>query len=146
MLIEDIPKSARAKLVVIRKDAKLIEAARFLSSGTDFLVVQDARGVIQGVVTRTDVVRQISSCRGASCLCPVSKVMTHEVVMCHGQDRVQDVALRMKARSPNFIPVVDDNNRTLRVLTSRSVLRALLGGAEDSEAQLVDYVSGVGYR
>lgn len=146
MFVEDMPKAARARLVLIAEDARLIDAARLLISGTDIVVVRNAEGVVQGVVTKTDVVRQMSVCQGAACQCPVSTVMTRNIVLCHGHDLLQEVSLRMKARNLKNIPVVDENNRPVGLLTARAVLRVLLGDAEVAEAQLVDYVSGVGYR
>jgi len=62
MFVDDMLEAARARLVVIADDAKLIEAARLLTSGTDLVVVRDGAGILQGVVTKTDVVRQISVC------------------------------------------------------------------------------------
>ena len=82
-------------VVTIADDARLIEAAKLLTSGTDLVVVRDGAGVLQGVVTKTDVVRQISVCQGATCQCPVSTVMTRDVVSCRNSDRLQDVTTRM---------------------------------------------------
>ena len=59
---------------------------------------------------------------------------------------MQDVSERMKERHLKNIPVVDRDNRPLGVLTARAILRALLGDAKYEEAQLIDYVKGVGYR
>lgn len=146
MFVEDMLEAARERLVTIADDARLIEAAKLLTSGTDLVVVRDGAGVLQGVVTKTDVVRQISVCQGATCLCPVSTVMTRDVALCRGSDHLQDVSERMKARHLKNIPVVDGDNRPIGVLTARAVLRILLGDAEYEEAQLVDYVTGVGYR
>lgn len=146
MFVKDMLEAARERLVTIADNARLIEAAKLLTSGTDLVVVRDGAGVLQGVVTKTDVVRQISVCQGATCLCPVSTVMTRDVVLCQGSDRLQDVSERMKARHLKNIPMVDGNNRPLGVLTARAVLRILLGDAEYEEAQLVGYVKGVGYR
>lgn len=146
MFVEAMRKAAGMRLVLIADDAKLIDAARLLTSGTDIVVVRDGEGVVQGVVTKTDVVRQMSVCQGAACHCPVSTVMTRKVVMCQGHDLLQDVSLKMKARHLKHIVLVDENNRPLGLLTARAVLRVLLGDAEDAEALLVDYVSGIGYR
>lgn len=93
MFVNDIPEAARAGLVLIADDAELIDAARFLTSGTDIVVVRE--GVVQGVVTKTDVVRQMSVFQGAAC-CPASTVMTRNIVLCYGHDLLQDVSLKMK--------------------------------------------------
>lgn len=146
MFVEGMLETAREKLVTITDDAKLIEAAKLLTSGTDLVIVCDGQGALQGVVTKTDVVRQISVCQGATCMCPASTVMTRDVGLCRGADRLQDVSKLMKERHLKNIPVVDDDGRPIGVLTARAVLRILLSDAEYEEAQLVDYVKGVGYR
>lgn len=146
MFVEDRLEAARARLVTITDDAKLIEVARLLTSGTDLVVVCVGAGVLQGVVTKTDVVRQISLEQDATFQCLVSTMMTRDVVLCRGSDRLEDASERMKARHLKTIPVVDEDNRPLGVLTARAVLRVLLGEVEDEGAQMVDYVTGVGYR
>ena len=146
MFVENMVGAAREKLVAIADDATLIEAAKLLTSGTDLVIVCDSEGVLQGVVTKTDVVRQISVCQGATCMCPVSAVMARDVALCRVTDRLSDVATLMKERHLKNIPVVDDADRPIGVLTARAVLRILLGDAEYQEAQLIDYVKGVGYR
>lgn len=146
MFVETMLQAGREKLATVSDDARLIEVARLLTSGTDLVVVCDGMGVLQGVVTETDVVRQISVCEGATCMCPASSVMTRDVVLCRASDRLRDVSAQMKARHLKNIPVVDANDRPVGVLTARAVLRVLLGEAEYEEAQLSDYVKGVGYR
>ena len=146
MFVEGMLEVAREKLVTIADDAPLIEAAKFLASGTDLVIVCDREGVLQGVVTKTDVVRQISVCQRATCMCPASTVMTRDVALCRGVDLLQDVSKRMRERHLKNMPVVDGDNRPIGVLTARAVLRVLLNDAEYEEAQLVDYVKGVGYR
>jgi CBS domain-containing protein len=146
MLIEGLLQAARERLVTIVDDAKLIEAAKLLSSGTDLVIVCDREGILQGVLTKTDVVRQISTCQGATSMCPASTVMTRDVALCRGPDHLKDVSELMKQRHLKNIPVVDTDNRPLGILTARLILRALLGDAEHEEAQLIDFIDGVGYR
>jgi CBS domain-containing protein len=146
MFVEEMVPAARERLVTIREDARLIEAARLLSAGTDIVLVCTDNGDLAGVVTKTDVVRQISRCAGASCTCPVATVMSRDVLSCRGPDGLADVSSQMKDRHIKNIPVVDRDNRPLGVLTARAILRVLLGDAEFDEAQLMDYVKGVGYR
>lgn len=52
----------------------------------------------------------------------------------------------MKERHRKNIQVVDGDNRPIGVLTVPAVLRVMLSDAEYEEAQLVDYVKGMGYR
>lgn len=146
MFVEVMLQAAREKLVTITDDARLIEAAKLLTAGTDLVIVCDGMGVLRGVVTKTDVVRQISVCEGATCMCPASTVMTRDVALCRASDRLQDVSALMKERHLKNIPVIDAEVRPIGILTARNVLRVLLSDAEYEEAQLSDYVRGVGYR
>jgi len=63
MLIEGLLQTGSERLVTIRDDARLIEVAKLLSAQTDLVVVCDADRLLRGVVTKTDVVRQISTAR-----------------------------------------------------------------------------------
>lgn len=146
MFVEEMLEEARAKLVTTTGDSKLIEVAKLLIAGTDIVVVSDGEGTLKGVVTKTDVVKQISVCQGASCMCPVSTAMTREVALCRASDRLRDVSDLMKERHLKNIPVVDEHGRPIGVLTARAVLRVLLSDAHYEEAQLIDYVKGIGYR
>lgn len=146
MFVGGMRETARERPVTIASDARLIEAAKLLSSGTDIIMVCDSGGALQGLVTKTDIVRQISACQGATCMCPVSTAMTRDIALCRETDLLQNVSELMKVRHLKNIPVVDGNNRPIGVLTARAVLRVLLGDAEYEEALLVDYVKGVGYR
>ena len=146
MLIKELIQAARERLVTIADDARLIDAARILSAGTDLVMVCDGDGILTGVVTKTDIVKQISTCQGAVCMHPVATAMTHDVALCQESDRLADVSGLMKQRHLKSIPVVDSDNRPIGILTARVILRALLGAAKYEESQLINYVDGLGYR
>ena len=146
MLVEEVLPAAREQLVTIPDHVPLIEVAKLLRSGTDFVVVCSCDGLLVGVITKTDIVDQISQCQGASCIIAASATMAREVVLCHPGDLLQDVSARMKERSLKNIPVVDEHHRPIGVLTARAILAVLLHDVEYEEALLMDYVKGVGYR
>ncbi len=146
MLVKDMPEATCGRLMTVTGATKLIEAARLLCSGSDVVVVCGGDGSLQGVLTKTDVVRQISTCQGNACHVRVEAVMTSDVVLCLESDHLKDVSERMKARHLKNIPVVDVKRRPSGLLNARAVLRVLLGDAEQEEAQIIDYVKGVGYQ
>lgn len=146
MFIEEMLESSRAQLVTIEADRPLMEAASKLCSGNDIVIVVGPSGQMEGLVTKTDVVRLMSVCDGASCRHVVSTAMTTDVTACTASERLQDVADRMKLAQLKNIPVVDQDGRPVAVLTIRAILRVLLHDAEYEEALLIDYVKGVGYR
>ena len=144
--VQEMLASARENLVTIAENSNLIEAAKLLSSGTDILVVCDADGVVQGVVTKTDVVRQIGADAGTNHFGQIAAIMTRDVLFCQANDLLHNVSIQMKARHLKNVPVIDGNNRPIGLLTARAILRVLLSEAEYQESQLIDYVKGVGYR
>jgi CBS domain-containing protein len=146
MFVERLLPEARKRLVTIADDAPLIEAASLLRQETDLVVVYSSTGVLAGVVTKTDVVSQISRCQGAGCTTAASRVMTHDVVHCQTSDELHDVWARMRERGLKNIPVVDRDLRPQGVLNARDMLQVLLRESESEEAIMRDYLMGIGYR
>jgi CBS domain-containing protein len=144
MYVERLLPAAREKLVTIADDAPLIEAANFLHKGTDLVIVCGSAGLVAGVITKTDVVGQMSRCQGASCTMAASLAMTRDVVVCRPGDLLQDVWKRMKERRLKNIPVVDKESRPVGVLHARDILQVLLEESQNEESMLRDYVMGIG--
>lgn len=147
MAVERMLPIAHNRLVTIRDDAPLIEAATLLRDlDRDLVVVCNSDGLLVGVITKTDVVRQISHCNGAGCMTAASSVMTRTVVLCRPDDRLNEVWSVMKERHLKHVPIVDQEVRPLGVLNARDALEALLEEVEYEEVLLRDYVMCVGYR
>ncbi len=145
MYVERLLPAAREKLVAIADDAPLTEAADFLRKGNDLVIACGSAGLVTGVITKTDVVGQMSRCQGASCTMPASLAMTRDVVVCRPSELLQDVWKRMKKHKLKNIPVVDDDLRPMGVLHARDILQVLLKESEEEESMLRDYVMGIGY-
>ena len=146
MFVEELLPKARERLVTIADNVPLIQAAKLLQSGTDLVIVCDSAGLLVGVITKTDIVAQISHCQGASCIIAAASVMTRDVVLCGSKDLLHDVWTRMKARGLKNVPVIDQESRPLGLLHARDILQLLLTESESEDAMLRDYVMGVGYR
>jgi CBS domain-containing protein len=145
MYVARLLPAAREKLVTMADDAPLTEAANFLREGTDLVIVCGPAGLVVGVITKTDVVGQMSRCQGASCTMAASLAMTRGVVVCRPDELLQDVWKRMKERRLKNIPVVDKDFRPVGALHARDILQVLLKESQDEESMLRDYVMGVGY-
>lgn len=146
-LVEKIIPVARERLVTIRDDAPLIEAAKYLDGRhINLVVVCDKDDAMVGIITRSDIVRQMSLCIGCSCTAAAATVMTKDVVSCRPDDRLQDVWSIMKERKLLHVPIVDDGSRPMGVINARDALFVLLEETEYETALLRDYVSGIGYR
>lgn len=147
MLVEGLAANARNRLVTIGDDARLIEAAKLLGSpGTDMVVVCGPDGSLAGVITKTDVVRQISRCQGSGCTIAASDLMTRDVVVCRPDNWLHQVWSSMKERGFKNVPITDAASRPVGVLNARDALEGLLHDVEDEGALLRDYVMNVGYQ
>lgn len=147
MFVERMLPIARDRLVTIRDDAPLIKAATLLRDlDCDLIVVCNSDELLAGVITKTDIVRQISHCDGAGCTTAASAVMTEIVILCRPGDRLPEVWSVMKERRLINIPIVDQDVRPLGVLNARDALEALLEEVEYEEVLLREYIMCVGYR
>ncbi len=146
MLVERLLPAARNRLVTIRDDASLVEAAKLLRPGTDLIVVCDQAGHLAGVITKTDVVAQLGQCQEASCAKPASSVMTRDVVVCHPDDWINEIWSTMKWRRLKNVPITDPDSRPIGILTARDALEILLEEVESEDEMLRDYVMNIGYQ
>ena len=112
----------------------------------DLVVVCDA-GMMVGVVTKTDILAQLSrhwfefgfDLR-------LDAIMTRNVASCRTSDSVLDLWLMMNERDIQRMPVVDSIHRPVGVVYGRDALQALLQEAQLEDGLLRDYIMGVGYR
>src|SRR5690606_25032462 len=76
-LITAVLPVARERLITINDVAPVVDAAKLLSTAnTSLIIVCDTGGLMSGVVTKADIVRQISTCTGCSCVTMVADIMT----------------------------------------------------------------------
>jgi len=147
MRVERLEAVARERLVIIRAEAPVVEAARLLhGTQISLVVVCNAEGAMAGVITKTDIVRHVSLCEGDVRAATVASLMNPEVTCCRPADDLHEVWERMKSRQRIHIPVVDAAFKPQGVLNARDVLLALLEEVEYEEALLRDYVMGIGYH
>ncbi|MFC3339283.1 CBS domain-containing protein [Paracandidimonas soli] len=146
-LVQAILPAASKRLITIQTTAPLVDAAKLLSTmNISLIVVCNLEGFMSGVVTKSDVVRQISVCEGCSCKTMVSEVMSGNVVTCHPDQDLYDIWLLMKNRKLKQIPVSSQDARPLGLLYANEALEVLLKEEEYEKLLLRDYVMGVGYR
>lgn len=147
MLVERLLAVTRRRLVTIDASALLAEAAALLGkSQVNLVVVCTSDGTMVGVITKTDLVRQISHCQGSACTAKAATAMSRDVTYCYPDDMVHDVWSIMKARGFQHVPIIDQDSRPRGVLNARDAIQVLLGEVRDKEALLRDYVMRIGYH
>ena len=147
MRVQSILPVAQKRMITVQEDASLVDAARLLS-GTHraLLVVCNGEGAMVGVITKTDVVRQVAQYHGSVDGKKLSTVMTRTVTSCQSDDQLHDVLAVMKEMGFVHIPILDKNSRPAGVVNTRDALQALLREVKDEELLLRAYVMGVGYQ
>ena len=146
-LVSSIDAVARLRLLMIGANETLVDAARMLSdTQISLVVVCDPDGAMVGVITKTDIVRQIGHCGGSACTREAVDVMTRDVASCRRTDGLSDVLALMHERGFVHLPVVDEAFKPIGVVNARDALRELLTQEKYEESLLRDYVMGVGYR
>ena len=137
----------RSRLATVTLQAPLLEAAQRLTDPQIGLVmVCDADGVMAGVISKTDVLQQISHCLGSACRTLASELMTKDVISCQPTDLLSDVLALMQQHGLVHVPVLDAYQRPIGVFNARDALRALVTSGQYEQSQLFDYVMGVGYH
>jgi CBS domain-containing protein len=144
--VDRVLPAAQKRLITVKSDALLIDAARLLDGPQRNLVIVCDGGRMAGVVTKTDVVSRISHCTGCSCTMAVTEAMTKDVTFCRPEDQLHDAWSVIKQHGLTNIPIVDQESKPVGVLNARDALRALLEDVQYEEQLLYDYVMGVGYR
>ena len=147
MIVKNILPRAIERLAVIDAQAPVREAAALMSKPhTDIIVVCD-HGDMVGVLTKTDIVSQISRCMGgAGCTACVESIMTRDVTYCRTHEMLLDVWSVMRERGLQRVPILDEARRPLGIIYAREALQALLSESENEDDLLRDYISGIGYR
>ena len=111
----------------------------------DLVVVCNGDELMVGVISKTDIIRQISQWRESEFAAAASTVMTRTVVSFRPDDLLQDVWTTMKHRRLKNVPILDQDYRPIGVLNARDVLEALLEQVEYEETLLKEYVMRIGH-
>ncbi len=127
--VDRILPAGRKRLITIRDEAPLMDAAKLLREpDADLVVVCNTDERMVGVISKTDVVRQISQWRESEYAAAASTVMTRTVVSFRPDDSLHDVWTTMKHRRLKYVPILDQDSRPIGVLSAQDVLEALLEG------------------
>ena len=146
MFVEQILPRARERLAVVDVGTPVRDAADLMAKSHIEMVVVCSAGIVAGVVTKTDIVAQVSQGLGSGFATPVETIMTRDVTHCRATDLLRDVWQVMKERGLHRIPIVDEGHNPIGIVYTRDALQELLSEVEIEDELLRDYVSGVGYR
>lgn len=102
----------------VTPDALVEDAAReMLQNDIGSLVVVDERGHLAGILTSTDFVEIVAESEPKA-ETPVSRYMTTDVATATAQESIRDVADRMLELGVHHMPVVDNDEGVIGMLST----------------------------
>lgn len=144
--VSSIEGLVQSRLAAVSADASIVDVALLLSDPhIGLVIVCNADGAMQGVVSKTNIVQLISRHRDDILPAVADELMTRDVTSCLPTTSLADVLSLMEKRGFVNLPVVDEKLKPIGVVNAGDVFRTLLSAGKLDEAHLRDYVMGIGY-
>lgn len=141
MLIMHILRDKGEKVHTIQGDATLEEAARELNTRrVGAIVVLDAEGVLAGVLSERDIVREVARGGARALSGPVSEAMTRAVFTAEPEETVDVGLSRMTDRRVRHLPVVV-RGRLVGIVSIGDLVKRKIEEAEAQAKALTDYIA-----
>jgi uncharacterized protein (DUF39 family)/predicted transcriptional regulator len=114
----------RTKVITANPDDDVKEVAKKLvEKGIDHLPVVDETKTLIGIVTSWDLARALASGKGK-----LAEIMTKRVITALQNESIDVVARRMAKHNISGVPVVDEANRVIGIVTTDDISKRLVGG------------------
>jgi CBS domain-containing protein len=141
MNVETILTSKGSDVATIDQQASLGDAVeRLRDRGVGALVVSADGRHIDGIISERDVVRALAD-HGATALGrTVASVMSKIVVTCRCGDSVDELMAEMTERRHRHLPVVDDQQVMIGIISIGDVVKARVGELQNENQALTDYL------
>ncbi|HSL75079.1 MAG TPA: CBS domain-containing protein [Ilumatobacteraceae bacterium] len=141
MHVQNILQTKGSAVATIRPDATLGDATASLRDhGVGALVVSRDDRVIDGIVSERDVVRALAAHGGSTLGRDVASAMSTSVTTCRGGDTVDRLMEIMTERRIRHVPVVDEADCLVGIISIGDVVKARVGQLETENNQLHDYI------
>ena len=141
MLVSQILKGKRSHNIISvgPNDAILSAASRLSKNRIGALVVFDDDGLLVGILSERDIVREIGI-KGAQVLnLSVNELMSKKVVTCNTNETAFDVLNKMTLGRFRHIPVMDDK-KMVGLISIGDVVKARLGELNMEKQALEEYI------
>jgi homoserine O-acetyltransferase len=93
-----------------------VTARRMIASGVNHLPVLAANGQLAGIVTSWDIAKAV-----ASNFLWLDEIMSRSVITAHPAEPIESAARKMEEHAISALPVVDDDQHVIGILTSEAI-------------------------
>lgn len=140
MRISDVLRRKGDAVVTIRSDATVADLLELLAEHRiGAVVVSDAEGSVDGVVSERDIVLHLRTSAGSTRASAVRDLMTTEVVTCTPEDDLEFLARTMTERRVRHMPVLVEG-RLAGIVSIGDIVKQRLDELQDERDELVKYV------
>jgi len=135
------------KIFTLHPDTRVGEACDVLTEnriGSILIINED--GHLAGILSERDIVNGISKSGQPIFDRPVSDFMTRKVIVAHPDDSIASIMACMTDKKIRHLPVVDNNDKILGVISIGDVVRSRIHELEDESETMKQYIEGRKWR
>lgn len=142
-----ILKSKDPAILTITPETLISEACRILTDKRIGCVIAlNPQGKIAGILSERDIVNGISKSGQPILNKPATEFMTHNVIVSHPEDSLAQLMSTMSKKRIRHLPVVDDNEQLLGVISIGDTINARMSELEQESAAMHQYIEGRKWR
>tara|TARA_R110000782_G_scaffold101417_8_gene188143 strand:- start:2349 stop:3296 length:948 start_codon:yes stop_codon:yes gene_type:complete len=135
------------KIHAITPETLISEACEILTENKiGSLIVLNPDNKITGILSERDIVKGISTTGQAILNKPVKEFMTHDVIVSRPEDSLATLMTVMSSKNIRHLPVVDDNNYLIGMISITDIVNARMSELEQESAAMHQYIEGRKWR
>jgi CBS domain-containing protein len=140
--VRDILAVKGPHVLSIGPDATVLDAALLMNEHKVGSLLVKSAGRLIGIITERDLLQRVVAQRRDPAATSVAEVMTVEVACCRPETSIDEARGVMKNRRIRHLPVVDDNEQLLGVVSIGDLNAYLSHDQEVTIHVLHEYISG----
>ncbi len=142
-----ILKSKDPAILTITPDTLISEACKILTDKRIGCVIAlNSQGKIAGILSERDIVNGIANAGQPILHLPSTQFMTHNVIVSHPEDSMAELMKIMSAKRIRHLPVVDDNDHLIGVISIGDIINARMIELEKESNAMHQYIEGRKWR
>jgi len=142
-----ILKNKDPAILTIIPETLIAEACKILTDKRIGCVVAlNPEGKIAGILSERDIVNGLANSDGPILHKPATEFMTHKVITCHPEDSLAELMSSMSKKRIRHLPVVDDNDHLVGVISISDIINARMSELEHESAAMHQYIEGRKWR
>ena len=125
----------------VKPDCNIYDAARIMNENhVGCIPICNNQKNVVGVLTDRDIVLRSVACDKNAKTTPVSEIMTTNVYTCKSEQDIEDAQYLMEQNQVRRIPIVDNTNKMVGILSTGDLAHHNQKIGEDSFSTTMEYI------